>query len=88
MGCPSTASGISGGFSSRTWRVTAGHLDDARRERYQELFARPQLATYAGREPAGGDPDGTQRVTLDLARTGAVYRPGDRLAVLPVQADA
>ncbi len=85
VGRPSTASGITGTFTDRTWHETDSHLGDARNERYLEFFSHAQVARLAGRTPAAGER--IQTVELDLAGTGVVFRPGDRCAILPEQTD-
>ncbi len=86
VGRPATASGISGTFKDRTWHETDEHLEAAREERYAEFFHDAQQARFAGRAPAAGDR--VQHVRFDISSTGLVYRPGDRVAVLPEHTDA
>lgn len=84
VGRPATASGISGDYSARAWRETHDFLEEARQERYVELVSHAVTARLTHRRRASaGSTGGVQRVHLDIADTGLVYRPGDRIAVTP-----
>jgi sulfite reductase (NADPH) flavoprotein alpha-component len=83
VGRPATASGISGGLRNRAWRETANHLEDARKERYDEMGTHAVLATLRRREPVtASGAGGMQHVELDIDGSGITFRPGDHCEVL------
>ena len=84
VGRPVTIGGFGGTFVERPW-VTVDHaLEETRLERKATEFVQPIRVTL--KERGVTDPRTTDRVrhvVLDVADHGVVYRPGDRLGVLP-----
>ena len=85
VGRPSTASGISGQYRARAWRHAQAALEAARVERLMEMSMRPVPARLASREVVAQSATGpVNDIRLDLTGTGLTVRPGDRLAIQPV----
>ncbi|MFI9826009.1 hypothetical protein ACIHFC_37715, partial [Streptomyces sp. NPDC052013] len=83
IGRNKTISGIVGDFKDGHWRTLDAILEETRLERFLELPPHVQQATIRSQEPAAPLGDVTH-VVLDAKESGVVYRPGDRVGVLPV----
>ncbi|WP_435280088.1 cytochrome b5 domain-containing protein [Streptomyces sp. 1222.5] len=83
IGRNKTISGIVGDFKDGHWRTLDAILEESRLERFLELPPHVQQARIRYQEPAALLGDVTH-VVLDTKESGVVYRPGDRVGVLPV----
>ncbi|WP_282961339.1 cytochrome b5 domain-containing protein [Streptomyces virginiae] len=83
IGRNKTISGIVGDFKDGHWRTLDAILEETRLERFLELPPHVQQATIRSREAAAPAGD-VAHVTLDAKESGVIYRPGDRVGVLPV----
>jgi sulfite reductase alpha subunit-like flavoprotein len=84
-GRSATLVGFAGNESTHAWNETDAELEAARQDRLAGTAAHVTLARPIGSPlPAGGPSSRTRQVLLDLGDGGRWHRPGDRLAVLPV----